>query len=106
MNLTFQKPCASATCLDNLRKDVLVLGTTLEDTQKATKSAEIKKVIACLVTLDHVVACQTHLNELHESHTGNNFKEQRVLNEVCQPRIRETIKSVIDKSAFTGAQRH
>jgi hypothetical protein len=106
MNLTSQRTCVGATCLDNTRKDALALGTTLEDTHNASRLTEIEQVIAYLVTLDHVLACQTHLNELHESHTSNNFKGQRIINEARQLRICESIKSVIDKFASTEVQRN
>jgi hypothetical protein len=84
----------TAPSLETLLEDAHSLGAMLEHTYRTTSSSEMRQLIACLVSLDVAITRQTQLNEVHEQHTGKNFRELRHLNKDRQRLVQETVKSL------------
>jgi hypothetical protein len=87
----------TAPSLETLLKDAHSLGAMLEHTYRTTTSSEMRQIIACLVSLDVAITRQTQLNEVHEQHTGKNFRELRHINKDRKMLVQETVKSVTTK---------
>jgi cell division protein FtsB len=93
-----------APSLENLLKDAHSLGAMLKHTYKTTKSSEMRQIIACLVSLDVAITRQTQLNEVHEQHTGKNFRELRHINKDRKMLVQETVKSLTTKLSRVEGQ--
>jgi hypothetical protein len=94
----------TAPSLENLLKDAHSLGAMLEHTYKTTKSSEMRQIIACLVSSDVAITRQTQLNEVHEQHTGKNFRELRHINKDRKMLVQETVKSLTTKLSRVEGQ--
>jgi chromosome segregation ATPase len=90
--------------LHELLEETNSLGGMLETMYNTTDSEEIKQLIVSLVTLDLAIAEQSHLNEVHEAHTGKNFREQLHLNKDRKLRLQETINSVNTRVSRTESR--
>jgi hypothetical protein len=62
-----------------------------------------EQINAFLVTLDVAITTQTRLNEVHEAHTGKNFKEQRHLNKDRRLRLQGTVNAANTRTARSNS---
>lgn len=67
-----------------LQQDITTPSVAMHDsTIPLPPTPEIADLLSRVTALEASLAHQTHLNEVHEAHTGKNFREQRHVNRIA-----------------------
>lgn len=87
--------CVASAHSQTLQQDINTPSVAMHDsTIPLAPTPEIADLLSRVTALEASLAHQTHLNEVHEAHTGKNFREQRHVNKDRKLRLQQTMRVV------------